>query len=110
MLDMYTHIIAFLAPKSNGKLGGGEPPLVMPVGAAELPFLPVGAAELPFLPVGVRPTGLSHRSASRKQDGQDGSRAREAEPAQRSRDVKPAMLSRARKIKIRATRRGGAPF
>ena len=74
MLDMYTHIIAFLAPKSNGKLGGGEPPLVMPVGAAELPFLPVGAAELPFLPVGaaelpflpvgVRPTGLSQRSGA----------------------------------------------
>ena len=83
MLDMYTHIIAFLAPKSNGKLGGGEPPLVMPVGAAELPFLPVG----------VRPTGLNQRSASRKQDGQDGSRAcsgaSAAEPRCEASDAKP---------------------
>ena len=73
MLDMYTHIIAFLAPKSNGKLGRLLPPFLpvgaaelpfLPVGAAELPFLPVGAAELPFLPVGVRPTGLSQRSGA----------------------------------------------
>ena len=91
MLDMYTHIIAFLAPKSNGKLGRLLPP-----------FLPVGAAELPFLPVGVRPTGLSQRSASRKQDGQDvqdvqdrqdGSRARSivsaAEPRCEASDAKP---------------------